>query len=151
MKDQSATPLCIGMRRTFIIALSGTQIALLIFYSLRWWASWPLSQKTHMHTSEWIKIYITEYLAVLFYFPNYFFHSGCSHFDSLQFSGCKIYSHLLQLLLVTVLLIILAGMLAQLLLFFHKTSLGTEILVLMTVRMFSACTEVRWELLKSLH
>lgn len=68
----------------------------------------------------------------------------------LRFSGFKIYSHLLQLLLVTGLLIILAGMLAQLLHFFHKTSLGTEVCVLMTVRMFSACTEVGWVLLKSL-
>lgn len=116
-----------------IIALSGTQTTLLLFNFLRWWAPWSLSQKAQMHTSEWIKPCILEYLAVLFYFLNYYFHSCCSHFYSLQFSGCKIYSHLLQLLLVTVLLIILARMIAQLLLFFHKTSLGTEMLVLMTV------------------
>lgn len=38
-----------------------------------------------------------------FLFPlwfNGFFHSCCSHFDSLQFSECKIYSHVLQLLIV---------------------------------------------------
>lgn len=86
-----------------------------------------------------------EHLAVLFYFPNYLTTSStavaliltpCSSQDAKYTAVHCNYCYCL--------LIILAGMLVQLLLFFHKTSLGTEILVLMTVRMFSAHTEVRW-------
>lgn len=45
--------------------------------------------------------------------------AGLSPFDSLRHSGCKLNSRSLQLLLVTVFLIILAGMIAQLLILFN--------------------------------
>lgn len=78
-------------------------MTLLIFDLLRWWAAWPLSQRAHKHTSKLKKTLYHGVSWCLFLFClwfNCFFNSCCSHFDSLLFSGCKIYSHVLQLLIV---------------------------------------------------
>lgn len=102
MKDQSATPL--------------HRCGKNIYHCLVWypndvadfWFAEVMNSLTSV--SEGTKAYLQinkglyhrvsccPFLFLLWF--NCFFHSCSSHFDSLWFSGCKIYSHVLQLLIV---------------------------------------------------